>query len=95
MPHPPRHAHPEPQHRPLVTFFHPADWGAALSAFAEALAACPNRMQQPAATHNHISRRLVLRLRDSEELLACFVPTDEEGTVLCTLAKRSASKRKA
>jgi hypothetical protein len=33
-------------------------------------------------------RRLALRLRDGEKVVASFAPTDEEGTVLCVLARR-------
>ena len=93
-----RHVHTIPNaHRPLIALVHPGHWGAALSAFAQALAACPRRQhqqhqQQPAAAavaaHPHVPRPLALRLHDGEMVVAAFAPTDEKGTVLCTLTRR-------
>jgi hypothetical protein len=74
-------------HRPLLVLLQPADWGAAMAAFNAAVCATGNNgnngkqvaMPPP---------RLALRLRGSnEKVVASFVPTDEEGMVLCTLTR--------
>ena len=66
----------------------PADWAAVLHTFAHALAANPLGVKQAPAPN---PRRLPLRLRDGETVAAAFIPTDEKGTVMSTLARRGAS----
>lgn len=75
-------------HSPLLTFVQPADRAAVLRTFADALAATSFGATQGPAPH---PRRLLLRLRDGEVVAAAFIPTDEEGTVMCTLVRRGAS----
>ncbi len=74
-------------HRPFLALFLPADWRAALSFFSRALAASRSSSDNGARTVGPM--RLALRLQATgEKVLVCFAPTDEEGTILCTIAGR-------
>ena len=66
----------------------PADWAAVLHTFAQALTASPISVTQSPPP---LPRRLPVRLLDGETLVAAFMPTDEPGTVMCTLSRRGAA----
>ena len=87
---------------PLLAFVQPCEWRAGIDAFTRALTAGPNTLGQSKSLSSASAsalalaplpdlRRLPLRLHDGMVVVSAFLPTDEAGTVLCTLARRGAA----